>query len=82
MIVHGSHVGAEPQQWQPPTMKTCPTCHQAMTYTVKPGDTLAKIAAALYPNGGATWRTIWGANVAAIKNPNVIVVGQKLRLPV
>ena len=53
-----------------------------MTYTVKPGDTLAKIAADLYPNGGATWRTIWGANGAAIKNPNVIFVGQKLRLPV
>ena len=59
----------------------CPKCHQALTYTVKPGDTLAKIAAFLYPNGRWTWQSLFHLNRFQIKNPNLIYVGQQLRLP-
>lgn len=62
-------------------MKTCPKCHQALTYTVKPGDTLAKIAAFLYPNGQWSWQSLFHLNRFQIKNPNLIYVGQQLRLP-
>lgn len=43
------------------------------TYTVKPGDTLAKIARA---NGIADWQTLYSLNKAQIANPHLIYVGQ------
>ncbi|MFD1722134.1 transglycosylase family protein [Amnibacterium endophyticum] len=46
-------------------------------YTVKRGDTLAKIAAKLHVKGG--WHRLADANRLA--NPNFIVVGQRLHLP-
>lgn len=46
------------------------------TYTVKAGDTLSGIAAKY----GTTYQEI--ASLNGIKNPNVIVVGQRLKLPV
>jgi resuscitation-promoting factor RpfA len=48
------------------------------TYTVKSGDTLAKIAKANGVEGG--WRALWAANREHVSNPNLIVVGQKLEL--
>jgi len=48
----------------------------AGTYTVKRGDTLAKIAAA----HGTTWRKIYAKNKATVRNPNAIYVGQRLSL--
>ncbi|SNR29525.1 transglycosylase family protein [Blastococcus mobilis] len=48
-------------------------------YTVKAGDTLAKIARAQGVDGG--WRELWAANRETVRNPNVIRVGQKLTLP-
>lgn len=47
-------------------------------YVVKGGDTLARIAA----GRGFTWQQLWEANRAAVANPNVIHVGQRLTLPV
>jgi hypothetical protein len=49
------------------------------TYVVRSGDTLSKIAKAKRVSGG--WAAIYRANKGTLKNPNVIRVGQKLRLP-
>lgn len=43
-------------------------------YTVRPGDTLVKIAAAR----GTTWRQLFAANRDRISNPNLLYVGQHL----
>ena len=48
------------------------------TYTVKHGDTLAKIAAKLHVKGG--WHRLADAN-PKLSNPNRIFVGQHLHLP-
>lgn len=52
----------------------------SMTYTVKKGDTLEKISAAVYGDG-SKWRRIFEANQHALKNPSRIYPGQKLRIP-
>ena len=49
-----------------------------LTYTVKPGDNLTKIASAF---GVPSWKDIWTVN-PDIKNPNQIKVGQQIVLPV
>jgi LysM repeat protein len=49
------------------------------SYTVRSGDTLAKIARAQGVDGG--WRELWEANRSAVANPNMIRVGQKLAIP-
>ncbi|GAB3346738.1 LysM peptidoglycan-binding domain-containing protein [Modestobacter lapidis] len=46
------------------------------TYTVRPGDTLAEIAAA----HGTSWQELHGRNSATVPNPHVIRVGQQLAL--
>jgi hypothetical protein len=48
------------------------------TYTVRAGDTLAKIAQAQKVSGD--WRALWAANRGTVPNPNVIRVGQHLQL--
>lgn len=48
-----------------------------MIYTVKPGDSLSKIAAA---NGFKSWQEVWKAN-PGISNPNLIKPGQQINLP-
>ena len=48
------------------------------SYTVKRGDTLAKIARAQGVHGG--WRALWAANRDKVANPNRIWVGQRLHL--
>ncbi|MFL6094012.1 MAG: transglycosylase family protein [Blastococcus sp.] len=50
----------------------------AGTYTVKGGDTLARIARAQGVDGG--WQALWALNRATVRNPNVIRVGQQLTL--
>ncbi len=50
------------------------------TYTVKKGDTLEKISAAVYGDG-SKWHRIFKANQDALKSPNRIYPGQKLRIP-
>ena len=54
---------------------TKPTTQAAGTYTVKSGDTLSRIAAA---NGTTVAKLV---EINGIKNPNLIRVGQVLRLP-
>jgi LysM repeat protein len=50
------------------------------TYTVRPGDTLSRLAARLLGNE-ERWPEIFAANRDAIQNPNLIQVGQVLRIP-
>ena len=52
----------------------------AAEYTVKAGDSLSSIAQEQLGSGGR-WQEIYEANKAAIKDPNLIVVGQKLTIP-
>ena len=47
--------------------------------TVKAGDTLSELAARLGVKGG--WQALYRANTSLVKNPNLIYVGQVLRLP-
>ena len=47
--------------------------------TVRRGDTLGKLAARYHVSGG--WKSLWKANGARVTNPNLIYVGQTLRLP-
>jgi LysM repeat protein len=50
------------------------------SYTVRPGDTLSKIAQRFY-NNPARWRWIYDANRSKISNPNQIYVGESLTIP-
>jgi LysM repeat protein len=50
------------------------------TYTVRPGDTLSRIAARFYGNPGR-WTWIYAANRSKIRNPNVIYAGERLTIP-
>ena len=52
----------------------------AETYTVKPGDSLSKIAKHVYGDSGK-WHAIFEANRDQIKNPDLIHPGQVLKLP-
>jgi LysM repeat protein len=47
--------------------------------TVRPGDTLGKLATRYHVRGG--WKALYKANAARVSNPNLIYVGQVLRLP-
>jgi nucleoid-associated protein YgaU len=53
---------------------------EARAYVVKPGDSLSKIAQQVYGDLNR-WNEIFEANKDQIKDPNVISVGMKLRLP-
>jgi len=66
---------ARPAPVAAPAARSAPT---GGTYTVRPGDTLAKIAAAQGVDGG--WRALWALNRDTVRNPNVIRVGQTLAL--
>jgi LysM repeat protein len=48
----------------------------AGTYTVRQGDTLAKVARAQGVEGG--WRALWALNRDRIADPNLIYVGQRM----
>ncbi|GAA1884740.1 transglycosylase family protein [Lapillicoccus jejuensis] len=48
-------------------------------YTVKSGDTLSKLATAAHVQGG--WQSLWALNAKSISNPNLIFVGQQIRMP-
>lgn len=50
------------------------------TYTVVAGDTLSKISKHFYGDA-SKWKGIWEANKAQIKNPDLIQIGQVLRIP-
>ena len=50
------------------------------TYVVRAGDTLRSIAVGAYGTE-ARWRAIYRANRAAIRDPDVLVVGMTLTIP-
>jgi nucleoid-associated protein YgaU len=52
----------------------------AQTHTVAAGDTLGKLAKKYYGDA-ALYMTIFEANKDQLKDPNMIRVGQKLRIP-
>ena len=54
--------------------------HVPASYTVHQGDTLSAIAAHSYGNS-ADWPAVWWVNRHQVHNPNVLLVGQRLRLP-
>ncbi len=59
---------------------TAPSAEPAKTYTVKPGDSLSKIAKSVYGDA-QQWRKIHEANRDIIDNPDLIYPGQVLKLP-
>jgi len=63
------------------TISLHPGAHQApASYTVHQGDTLSAIAAHKY-GSTADWPAVWWVNRRQVANPNMIAVGQRLRLP-
>jgi LysM repeat protein len=54
--------------------------HVPASYTVHQGDTLSAIAAHNY-GSAADWPAVWWANRHQVRNPNVLLVGQRLHLP-
>ncbi len=52
----------------------------AQSYTVKPGDTLARLSQEFYSSPNK-WEKIFEANRDVLKNPNYIYVGMKLTIP-
>jgi LysM repeat protein len=54
--------------------------HARHSYTVRAGDTLSQIAAREYGHA-ADWPALWWANRHRVAHPDMIVVGQRLRLP-
>ena len=52
----------------------------AQQYTVKPGDTLARLAQQFY-NSASKWGKIYEANKDQVKNPDYIYIGMKLIIP-
>jgi LysM repeat protein len=50
------------------------------TFTVQAGNTLSGITQRFYGKD-ANWRSLYAANESAISDPNVIYVGEELRLP-
>jgi len=64
----------------PVEVKPAETAKPAKTYTVRSGDTLSRIAGAVY--GDATqWKKIYEANREQMKNEGDIKVGQTLVIP-
>jgi len=57
-----------------------PTPAQPQTYTVAAGDTLSKISKHFYGNANA-YMKIFEANKDQLKDPNLIKVGQILKIP-
>src|SRR5215472_4461793 len=54
--------------------------HASRTYIVRPGDTLSGISQRIYGTpADALW--LYRVNRSVIRNPNLIYVGQRLKLP-
>jgi len=71
-------VEAKPTTPSPAPKKASESGHQ--TYVVKAGDSLSKIAQAIYGDLNR-WRDIYEANKDKIANPDAIEVGQELIIP-
>ncbi len=77
-LTGGSTAAAEPAAPAAPAPAAAAASSSSSggTYTVQPGDTLAKIAAA----HGTTWQALHAKNSSTVPNPNAIRVGQQLSL--
>jgi LysM repeat protein len=63
------------------TISLHPAAHAIpASYTVHQGDTLSAIAARTY-GSSADWPAVWWANRNQVSNPNLLLVGQRIRLP-
>jgi LysM repeat protein len=63
------------------TISLHPAAHNVPgSYTVHQGDTLSAIAARTYGNS-ADWPAVWWANRTQVRNPNLLLVGQRIWLP-
>ena len=62
------------------TGATAPSVSGASTYTVKPGDTLSKIAKEKLGDANA-YTQIFNANRDQLSDPNIIKPGQVLKIP-
>lgn len=58
------------------TKKSYSAVKSAHYVTVRSGDTLGKIA----KRNGTTWRKVWNLNKSTLRNPNMIFVGQHIRV--
>ena len=63
-----------------PTPAAKPEKAASQQYTVKPGDTLARLAEQFYSSANK-WEKIYEANKEQVKNPNYIFIGMKLIIP-
>lgn len=63
-----------------PSPQAQPASAGTRTYTVKPGDSLSKIAKHEYGDP-QKWHAIYDANRSQISNPDLIHPGQVLNLP-
>ena len=62
------------------TLNPAAAHHGPGSYTIRPGDTLSRIAARAY-GSGADWPAIWWANRRQVPDPDLITAGQRLALP-
>lgn len=83
---NGRPLAAAPAPRPAPPAKPTPASPPASgapavpTYTVRPGDTLWKIAQA-HLGSGRRWQEIYAANTDVLGEPNSVVPGMKLKLP-
>ena len=81
LAASASAVGARAAAAQAATDQPArPQATARRAYTVESGNTLSGITERFYGKD-ANWRSLYAANESKISNPNVIYVGEKLRLP-
>ncbi|SFN29553.1 LysM peptidoglycan-binding domain-containing protein [Dokdonella immobilis] len=87
-VKSGSSSSAEPAKAKPDfgnvssgvASTAAPAASTLQTYTVAKGDSLSKIAKKFYGNANQ-WRVIFEANRDRISNPDLIQIGQVLKIP-
>lgn len=72
--------GAAPTLNRPATAQAAPQEPESKFYTVKPGDSLSKIAQAFY-GSASRYAAIFEANRPMLSDPDEIYPGQVLRIP-